>query len=365
MSKIFNLEFDTENEKIHIIETVETEINDPELINSSLAILQKMSSLPIEYDWQLLDNLLSQVHCQEDNMAIIAKNIKTWLRSPVKERPLVFFLAGTSGTGKTFTAKQVKEALSKNGYTYLRLDMNQYNSQHKSETFLGAPPSYVDSGQDAPIFEERRKSDKIIILFDEIEKAHPTIFKIMMNLLDEGILANGHGHNFDFRNSIIFFTSNLAMDLLVSKKQELQKQNLAIDSQKFQDIVKQIIKDHNIPNEISGRIKYLLVYNTLDAKSVAKIALQEIRKLGNKKYKLQINNVCPSLLNKIAEDCKNNNEGARPIERNVENDFETIFQDYQGDKSQVLDIDENKNLVQSSNRTIFSIDEIVNRIEFE
>jgi Cdc6-like AAA superfamily ATPase len=366
--KTYNLTFSENSKQITFEQAVNTSIEDESLVNTAFELYNKTAKSPKKYDWAGLEKFLNEIYCQQDNTTLIAEEVKKWLKHPKKTKPLVFFLAGTSGTGKTFTAQQIAKGLSEHGFVFEKFDMNSYTSEADVWRLIGSTTGYVGSNETPQIFALREKSDKLVVVFDEIEKAHEKLLLAIMNMLDEGVLADGHGIKHDFKNAIIFLTSNLVMEELLAKKRELLQKGIAIDSTRFQDDTKQIIKNsRQIRNEISGRFDWLLVYNTLDAANVAKIALQEIRKIA-KDYDLQINNIHESLLLNIANNCKDNNEGARPVRRIVRHDFLSVFQDFcenNTEKNVIYDIDETQNLVKTELKILLSIDEIVNNIDFE
>ena len=258
--------------------------------------------------------------------------------------------AGTSGTGKTFTAKTIQQALDEDGYKLARLNMNEYHSEADAWKLLGSATGYAGSDTDAPLFAARKLSDKLVILFDEIEKAHPSLFTTIMSLMDEGFLADGRGVNYDFRQSIIIFTTNLAMDRLLEVKNILIASGCEISSNKFQNATKQILKDNKMPNEICGRINWLLVYNALNASDIVQIAVEQIRARG-KEYDLNINIISPRYLRMIAEQCSGSNEGARPVQTEIDRTIEPIFQDaYESgllSPDKLYDIDDDMNIVES------------------
>ncbi|MDR2410397.1 MAG: trypsin-like peptidase domain-containing protein [Bacteroidales bacterium] len=369
METHYNIEFNGETGELSLHLSEKSITNDTGMIESAYQICEQKKKEPVKYEWNILKDSLKKVYCQQDNIKVIVDQVRRWLRSPKKTKPLVLLLAGTSGTGKSFTATTIAKALAKYGYQESFFSMNQYTSEADSWTFLGSRPGHTDSDKEAPIFIARRNSDKLVLIFDEIEKAHKVLLINMMTLLEKGILANTKGEKFDFKNSIIFLTSNLAMDQLLAKKQHLLMNKISIDDPSFQDQVKSIIKTAGMPTEISGRFDLLLVYNTLDAENVGKIALQEIRELG-KTYGIKINKVHPALLKAIANSCKNNNEGARPVHTNVKSIYEPLFQDYkegaseEEEENNLLDIDENRNLVISNCNLLLTIDDIVNQITF-
>jgi ATP-dependent Clp protease ATP-binding subunit ClpA len=312
-----------------------------------------------KFEEKQLSEALQSVKGQQDNMKVIVEETKRWIRKVKKKKPLVFMFAGTSGTGKTYTAERICSALK--DYKMVKLNMNEYHNEGDIWKLLGSSTGYVGSDKESPIFTARRETSKLVILFDEIEKAHPSLFTTIMTLMEKGEMANGHGENYDFKNAIIIFTTNLAMNELLRLKKESILRNVEPSSQEFQDAAKSILKSSGLKEEISGRLDWLLVYNTLDASIVAQIALDKVRSLG-REYEITINHVPIAYLEDIARKCKGNNEGARPIERIILHDFEPVFQDaYETgniNSDQLYDIDDMLNIVPSKDNNLMSVDEI-------
>lgn len=281
-----------------------------------------------EFSQKLLSRKLSGIHGQQDSIEIIVRKIKTWIDCPDEhKKPLVFMFAGTSGTGKTYTAKMINEALKSQGYKFVYLDMNTYHQEETVSKLLGSAPGYVGSDKDTPLFAANRESKKLVILFDEMEKAHNSFFETIMTLMAEGELSNGCGEKFDFRQSIIIFTTNLAKEKLIRRKAELIKENKKIDDFNFQTAIKEILIQNGVKTEICGRINSVFVYNTLDKKTVARITVEEIRKLGLI-YNIQINNIPENILREIADEIAQSTEGARPIETVVRDKLESTLQSF-------------------------------------
>ena len=318
----------------------------------------------VKFNKERLEQDLKHIKGQKDNVGVVVAAISTWIRQKKKSKPLVFMFAGTSGTGKTYTAKTIQGALAEDGYKLVRLNMNEYHSEADSWKLLGSATGYAGSGTDAPLFAARKMSDKLVILFDEIEKAHPSLFTTIMSLMDEGVLADGRGVNYDFRQSIIIFTTNLAMDRLLETKKSLNAAGCEITSNKFQDTTKKILKDSKMPNEICGRINWLLIYNALSALDIVQIAVEQIRAKG-REYDLNINLVSKVYLRMIAEQCSGSNEGARPVQTEIDKSIKPIFQDayesnlYSSEK--LYDITDHMHIVESESNEI--IENIVVDIE--
>ena len=316
----------------------------------------------ISFDKSFLVESLQSVQGQQDNIEVIVSETNRWLRKAKKKKPLVFMFAGTSGTGKTLTAKCIQSSLLQDGFKFVRLNMNEYHSETGIHKLLGSEQGFVDSDKDAPLFAAHRASEgKLIILFDEIEKAHPSLFTTIMSLMDEGIMANGKGENFNFKRSIIIFTTNLAQDQLISQKKRFVEQKIAITDRTFQEATKQILKNAGLPSEVCGRVNWLLVYNTLNSTTTARITIEKIRELG-REYDIIINRVPQHYLEEIATKCKETSEGTRPIETEVRNKFESLFQEiYENEiivSGKMYDINEEYLIVPSETDTLMNIDEI-------
>lgn len=321
-----------------------------------------VESRTISFDKSSLVESLHAVQGQQDNIEVIVSEMNRWLRKAKKKKPLVFMFAGTSGTGKTFTAKCIHSSLQQDGFKFVRLNMNEYHNETGIHKLLGSEQGFVDSDKDAPLFAAHRASEgKLIVLFDEIEKAHPSLFTTIMSLMDEGIMANGKGENFNFKQSIIFFTTNLAQDQLISQKKRFVEQKTAITDRTFQEATKQILINAGLPSEVCGRVNWLLVYNTLNSTITARIAIEKIRELG-REYDITINRVPQHYLEEVATKCKETSEGARPIETEVRNKFESLFQEIYENETTVsgliYDINEEYRIVPSEADTLMNLDEI-------
>ena len=163
--------------------------------------------------------------------------------------------------------------------------MNEYKSAGDTWKLLGSAVGYVGSDEDTPLFAARKKTERLVILFDEIEKAHESIFETIMTLMEKGELTNGKGESFDFKQSIIFFTTNLAMNELLERKKELKTAGEKIDSYTFQQSVKDILRNNNVKAEVCGRINIVLIYNTLPKDTVARIAIMASTTISSTKVK--------------------------------------------------------------------------------
>lgn len=350
-------------EQLKFVSTSQDHLLSAEEIISQYPNLTKTPKT-VKFNKGLLIETLKSVKGQNDNIKIIVEETYRWIRKVKKNKPLVFMFAGTSGTGKTYTAENICCALK--NYRMVKLNMNEYHNEGDCWKLLGSSPGYIGSDQESTIFSARRETPNLVILFDEIEKAHPSLFTTIMTLMEKGEMANGQGETFDFKNAIVIFTTNLAMNELLKLKKVSVSETMDSSSQEFQDEAKRILKSAGLKDEISGRLDWLLVYNTLDESIVAQLALEKVRKLG-KDYGISINRVPISYLENVAQRCAGNNEGARPINRIVTHDFEPIFQDAYDemgdfDSDNLYDINEENNIIPSKERDIIPVEEIVTNI---
>lgn len=283
-----------------------------------------------EFSEELLARKLSKIHGQADNMEVIIDSVVTWVNRPdEKKKPLVMMFAGSTGVGKTYTAETIQESLASRGFEFVKIDMNEYNTDMAVDKLLGSAPGFVGCTDDGPLFAAREKSENLVILFDEIEKGNSKLFATLMTLMEKGTLSNGRGETYDFRKCIIIFTSNIAQDVFTKKKAELKKAGVKTSDAEYNNAMKKILeqqgKECGIKPEICGRINKFLVFNTLGAEIVIRIAIEELRALG-KTYNLQINQVSMEFLKDVVAKFKDNEFGARPIKDYVIELFEKKFQ---------------------------------------
>lgn len=190
-------------------------------------IVADWSGVPItkisrEQSKELLDleaNINKVVKGQEDAVKAIAKSVKrarVGLKDP--EKPIGSFLfVGPTGVGKTFLAKQLAKELFGSQDAMLRFDMSEYMEKHTVSRLVGSPPGYVGYDEGGQLTEQVRTKPYSVLLFDEIEKAHPDVFNILLQVLDDGRLTDGQGRTIDFKNTLVIMTSNAGSAYLKNK----------------------------------------------------------------------------------------------------------------------------------------------------
>jgi ATP-dependent Clp protease ATP-binding subunit ClpB len=228
-------------------------------------------------------------------------------------RPLGSFLfLGPTGVGKTELAKTLADFLFNDEKALTRIDMSEYGEKHSVSRLIGAPPGYVGYDQGGQLTEAVRRRPYSVILFDEIEKAHPEVFNVFLQILDDGRLTDGQGRVVDFKNVIIIMTSNLGSDLI------LETQNLESIRNSLMELLKQSFRP-----EFLNRIDETVIFNRLGKNEISKIidiqlALLE-KRLAVRKITLKLTNAAKAM---IAERGYDPLFGARPLKRTIQADLE-------------------------------------------
>jgi ATP-dependent Clp protease ATP-binding subunit ClpB len=226
-----------------------------------------------------------------------------------------FLFMGPTGVGKTELAKTLAEFLFNSEDSIIRLDMSEFMEKHSVARLIGAPPGYVGYEQGGVLTESVRRKPYSIILLDEIEKAHPDVFNVLLQVLDDGRLTDGQGRVVDFKNTIIIMTSNLGSDLIASgnaKNTELRE----------------IVASHFRP-EFVNRVDDIVIFEQLQKKQIGSILDIHIKQLQQRldkhKIKLEVNTDARTLLIDLGYDKV---YGARPLARVVQNELENPLAEF-------------------------------------
>jgi len=228
-------------------------------------------------------------------------------------RPLGSFLfLGPTGVGKTELAKTLADFLFNDEKALTRIDMSEYGEKHSVSRLIGAPPGYVGYEQGGQLTEAVRRRPYSVILFDEIEKAHPEVFNVFLQILDDGRLTDGQGRVVDFKNVIIIMTSNLGSDLILEAKK--------LDT--IKDALMELLKQSFRP-EFLNRIDETVIFNRLGKEEIAKIVDIQLAhlssRLAERKIELKLTKAAKELL---AERGYDPLFGARPLKRTIQADLE-------------------------------------------
>jgi ATPases with chaperone activity, ATP-binding subunit len=233
---------------------------------------------------------------------------RTGLTDPHKPIGSFLFL-GPTGVGKTEVAKTIAEFLFNDANKLIRIDMSEYMEKHSVARLIGAPPGYVGYEEGGQLTEKVRRNPYAVILFDEIEKAHPDVFNIFLQILDEGQLTDGQGRTISFKNCIIIMTSNLGSDIILKAK-DLSK--------KIKDEVDTIIHKTFRP-EFINRIDAICYFNKLSENDVIEIAKIHIKKLeGRLKDQEIMIIITDEVMEKITKIGYSPEFGARPLKRAIQ-----------------------------------------------
>lgn len=225
-----------------------------------------------------------------------------------------FLFLGPSGVGKTELCKALAEFLFDSESALIRIDMSEFMEKHSVARLIGAPPGYVGYEEGGYLTERVRRKPYAVLLLDEIEKAHPDVFNILLQVLDDGRLTDGHGRTVDFRNTVIIMTSNLGSTLI----QELDPN----DYDEMKDRVMDTVKNHFRP-EFVNRIDEVVVFHSLDSSqmhSITQIQIDHLNaRMANQNISLRVSDDAISLLSEVGFDPV---YGARPIKRAIQQRIE-------------------------------------------
>ena len=248
------------------------------------------------------------------------------LRDP--KRPIgTFFFLGQTGVGKTYLAQCLAEELFGSKDAMIRFDMSEYMEKHTVSLLVGAPPGYVAHEEGGKLTEAVRRKPYSIILFDEIEKAHPDIFNVLLQVLDEGRLTDRQGHIVDFRNTIIVLTSNVGTRQVIEFGGGVGF-SAAEPDQKTVD--KTLIKalQKQFPPEFVNRIDNVVTFEPLSKDTINRIVQIEIgmlqQRLKNQGHQL---NVTPEVVGQLVDKSFDRKNGARPVKRAVQTYLEDPLTD--------------------------------------
>lgn len=264
---------------------------------------------------QLEEILKQRVVGQDQGISAIAKAIRrnrAGLSS--MEGPIgTFLFLGPTGVGKTETAKTLAEFMTGDEDNVIRIDLSEYQEEHNISRLIGAPPGYVGYDEGGQLTEAVRRQPYSVVLLDEIEKAHPNVYNILLQVFDDGRLTDGKGRVVDFKNTIIIMTSNLGSSLIKKAQEE------GTDRDELKDRIGELLNDHFRP-EFLNRISEIVIYNPLDKALMDKIfdiQLERIRKrLQGRQNKIKIADKAKKLLIEQGYDPV---FGARPLKRMMDN----------------------------------------------
>lgn len=309
---------------------------------------------------KLEETLHKRVIGQEEAVSAVSKAVRrgrVGLKDP--KRPIGSFLfLGPTGVGKTEVSKALAEAVFGNEESMIRVDMSEYMEKHSVSKMIGSPPGYVGHEDGGQLSEKVRRNPFSVILFDEIEKAHPDVFNILLQVLDDGHITDSQGRKVDFKNTIIIMTSNAGAQSIIEPKKlgfgakEDEKQDHERMKASVMEEVKRIFKP-----EFLNRIDETIVFRALNKDDMKKIIGIMVRDLQKRcKEQLQIDLVVREAAREyIVEKAYDRKYGARPLRRKLQDEVEDRLADalIRGEihaKDRVIVTTKNKEIIVSKDK---------------
>lgn len=337
LEKLAQLKYGTLPElekKLEVDKSIANEAQEKRLLKEEVTeeeiaeVVSKWTGIPVsklveterEKLLRLPEILYRRVIGQEEGIQAVSEAILR-ARAGLKDenRPIgSFIFMGPTGVGKTELAKALSEALFDSEKNMIRIDMSEYMEKHAVSRLVGAPPGYVGYDEGGQLTEAVRRKPYSVVLFDEIEKAHPDVFNILLQLLDDGRLTDNQGRTVDFKNTIIIMTSNIGSEFLTEKIH----QDGTVDAV-VKDQVESRLKQHFRP-EFINRIDDIVIFSPLTEEQIEHIidlSLEDIQKrLEERQISLQLTEAAKR---KVSADAYTPQYGARPVKRYLQKYVET------------------------------------------
>lgn len=278
---------------------------------------------------KLEETLHGRVIGQHDAVSAVSRAIRRGrmgLKDP--KRPIgSFIFLGPTGVGKTELSKALAEAMFADEDAMIRIDMSEYMEKHSVSKLVGSPPGYVGFEEGGQLTEKIRRKPYSVILFDEIEKAHPDVFNIMLQILDDGILTDSQGRKVDFRNTVIIMTSNIGARKITDTAKSIgfSDNNADADYEKIKEGVLSELKKEFRP-EFLNRIDEIIVFHKLtepEIKEIASLMLESVKK-RMKAMEIDVE-FTDNLVSMIAKEGFDATYGARPLRRAIQTKVEDFL----------------------------------------
>jgi ATP-dependent Clp protease ATP-binding subunit ClpB len=272
----------------------------------------RMLESEVERLLHIEERLRRRVVGQDEALLLVANAVRrsrAGLGDP--RRPIGSFLfMGPTGVGKTELARALAEFLFDDEKAMVRIDMSEYMEKHAVARLIGAPPGYVGYEEGGQLTEAIRRRPYAVVLFDEIEKAHPEVFNVLLQVLDDGRLTDGKGRSVDFRNAVLIMTSNLASDVV----QEMARRELPELKERLMDALRRTFRP-----EFLNRIDEIVTFKSLgldEIRTIVDIQLEDLRRrLGDRKISLSLSEAAKGRLAELGYDPV---FGARPLKRTLQ-----------------------------------------------
>jgi ATP-dependent Clp protease ATP-binding subunit ClpB len=262
-----------------------------------------------------METRLHQRVVGQDEAVVAVANAIRRARAGLQDpnRPLgSFVFLGPTGVGKTELARALAEFLFDDEHAMVRIDMSEYQEKHAVSRLIGAPPGYVGYEESGQLTEAIRRRPYAVVLFDEIEKAHPEVLNVMLQLLDDGRLTDGKGRTVDFRNTVVIMTSNVASDLI--QEMALRREEAALHKEPLMEALRRTFRP-----EFLNRIDEIVVFHSLgpeQIETIVEIQLGDLRRrLADRKITVELTEAARRTL---AERGYDPAFGARPLKRTIQ-----------------------------------------------
>ncbi|GET36742.1 ATP-dependent chaperone ClpB [Microseira wollei] len=290
-------------------------------------IISKWTGIPIsklvESEMQKLLHLEDELHRrvvgQDEAVTAVADAIqrsRAGLADP--NRPIASFIfLGPTGVGKTELAKALAAYMFDTEEALVRIDMSEYMEKHAVSRLIGAPPGYVGYEEGGQLTESIRRRPYAVILFDEIEKAHPDVFNVLLQILDDGRVTDAQGHTVDFKNSVIIMTSNIGSQYIL---------DIAGDDSRYEEMRSRVMDAlrNNFRPEFLNRIDELIIFHGLQKQELRRIVQLQVERLGKRLSDRKISlKLADAALDFLAEVGYDPVFGARPLKRAIQRELET------------------------------------------
>jgi ATP-dependent Clp protease ATP-binding subunit ClpB len=311
-----------ENEKLAQLQSKQRMLKEEVDAEDVAEVVAKWTGIPVsrllEGEMQKLlhveDRLRERVVGQDEALLLVANAVRrarAGLGDP--RRPIGSFLfMGPTGVGKTELARALAEFLFNDEHAMVRLDMSEYMERHTVARLVGAPPGYIGYDEGGQLTEAIRRRPYAVVLFDEIEKAHPDVFNALLQVLDDGRLTDGKGRTVDFRNTVVIMTSNVGSDLIQESSRRGE------DDERLKDKLMDVLR-HTFRPEFLNRVDETVIFKSLGRKEIEKIVeiqLKDLRKrLAERKLQLE---VAPEAKAMLAARGYDPVFGARPLKRTIQ-----------------------------------------------
>jgi ATP-dependent Clp protease ATP-binding subunit ClpC len=308
---------------------------------------------------QMEDELRKHIIGQEEAIQAISKAVRR-ARAGLKDpaRPIgSFIFLGPTGVGKTELTKALARFMFGSEEALIQLDMSEFMERHTVSRLVGAPPGYVGYEEAGQLTEALRRRPYSIVVFDEIEKAHPEAHNMLLQIMEEGHLSDARGHKVDFRNAIIVMTSNVGADMIkrqsnlgfTLKQDEATEEKVAYDEmrKKLLDSLKRVFRP-----EFINRLDSVIVFRSLSKEDIQRIVTLELDKVAARLTDHEVVlRATPAALSQLATEGYDPDMGARPLRRVIQQKVEDPLSDkmlsgeFENGDTVLVDMDEEKNII--------------------